>query len=175
MLHLSAQPGEGPALFDFDSLRNEVSAAYEKDIVQAGKEAQLVILVSFLVTFGLVRLITHSIRDDRFKRILRNVQTSGGLHIHHLVPGIILLLVSGYLGIGLSNDVSENFVAILFGIGAALTLDEFALWLHLEDVYWAKQGRDSIDAVIITATIIAIGLIGNNFFLDFARAIRHAF
>ena len=162
-------------MFDVDRLTHDVSAAYDRDIVQAGKEAQLVILVTFLVTFGLVRLITHSIRADRFKRVLRNVQTSGGLHIHHLVPGIILLLVSGYLGIGLSNDVSEKFVAILFGIGAALTLDEFALWLHLEDVYWAKQGRDSIDAVIITATIIAIGLIGNNFFIDFGRAIGHAF
>src|SRR6188472_199918 len=96
-------------VFDFDRLEHDVSAAYEKDIIQAGKEAQLVILVSFLVTFALVRLITHSIRDDRFKRVLRNVQTSGGLHIHHLVPGIILLLVSGYLGIGLSKDVSENF------------------------------------------------------------------
>jgi hypothetical protein len=91
------------------------------------------------------------------------------------VPGIILLLVSGYLGIGLSEHVSENLVAILFGIGAALTLDEFALWLHLEDVYWAKQGRDSIDAVVIMATIIAIGLIGNNFFLDFFRAFFRAF
>lgn len=162
-------------MFDFDSLRRDVSAAYEKDILQSGKEAQLVILITFLATFALVRLITHSIRADRFKHLLRNVQTSGGLHIHHLVPGIILLLISGYLGIGLSNNISENFVAILFGIGAALTLDEFALWLHLEDVYWAKQGRDSIDAVVIMATIIAIGLIGYTFFLDFARAIFRAF
>jgi len=162
-------------VFDFESLTHDVSAAYDKDIVEAGKEAQLVILVTFVVTFALVRLITHSIRADRFKHLLRNVQTSGGLHIHHLVPGIFLLLISGYLGIGLSAHVSENYIAILFGIGAALTLDEFALWLHLEDVYWAKQGRDSIDAVIIMATIIAIGLIGNNFFHDFFRAFVRAF
>jgi hypothetical protein len=162
-------------VFDFDSLTHDVSAAYDKDILQAGKEAQLVILITFLATFALVRLITHSIRADRFKHLLKNVQTSSGLHVHHLVPGIILLLISGYLGIGLSAHVSENLVAILFGIGAALTLDEFALWLHLEDVYWAKQGRDSIDAVVITATIIAIGLIGNNFFLDFFRAFWRAF
>jgi hypothetical protein len=62
-------------------------------------------------------------------------------------------------------------MAMLFGIGAALTLDEFALWLHLEDVYWAKQGRDSIDAVVIMATVLALGVLGHPFFTGVARAL----
>jgi len=162
-------------MFDFGRFADDVSGAYQRDIVRAGKEAELLILITFLTTFAIVRLITHAIRDDRFKRVLRNVQTSGGLHIHHLVPGIILLILSGYLGIGLAADVDRNIAAVLFGIGAALTLDEFALWLHLEDVYWAKEGRDSIDAVVIVATILGIGLLGNAFFIDLGRFVLHLF
>lgn len=162
-------------MFDLGRFADDVSAAYQRDIVQAGKEAQFLILVTFLTTFTIVRLITHAIRADRFQHVIRNVQTKGGLHIHHLVPGIILLIFSGYLGIGLAGDVSINFAAVLFGIGAALTLDEFALWLHLEDVYWAKEGRDSIDAVVIVATILGIGLMGNAFFVDVGRFVLHLF
>lgn len=155
-------------MFDISRFTHDIAAAYDRHIEAAGKEAQFIILVAFLVTFGVVRLITHAIRRGRFG--LRNIQTSGGLHIHHLVPGILLLLISGYLGIGLGDRVSTPFVALLFGIGAALTLDEFALWLHLEDVYWAKQGRDSIDAVIIMATLLAIGVLGHPFFTVAGRA-----
>ena len=149
-------------VFDISRFTHDIAAAYDRHIEAAGKEAQFIILVAFLLTFGIVRFITHAIRRGRFG--LRNIQTFGGLHIHHLVPGILLLLLSGYLGIGLGGRVSIPFTALLFGIGAALTLDEFALWLHLEDVYWAKQGRDSIDAVIIMATLLAIGVLGHPFF-----------
>ena len=153
----------------FDRFTHDIATAYDRHIEATGKEAQFIILLAFLVTFAIVRLITHAIRRGRFG--LRNIQTAGGLHIHHLVPGIILLLVSGYLGIGLHDRVPIELVALLFGIGAALTLDEFALWLHLEDVYWAKQGRDSIDAVVIVATLLALGLLGRPFFADVGRAI----
>jgi hypothetical protein len=153
---------------DFNRFTHDIAVAYDRHIEAADKEAQFIILVAFLVTFGIVRLITHAIRRGRFG--LKNIQTSGGLHIHHLVPGIILLLVSGYLGIGLGDRVPIELMALLFGIGAALTLDEFALWLHLEDVYWAKQGRDSIDAVVIVATLLAIGVLGHSFFEVVGRA-----
>ena len=152
-----------------DRFTHDIASSYDRHIEAADKEAQFIILVAFLVTFAIVRLITHAIRRGRFG--LRNIQTAGGLHIHHLVPGIILLLVSGYLGIGLGDRVPIELMALLFGIGAALTLDEFALWLHLEDVYWAKQGRDSIDAVVIVATLLAIGVLGRPFFVDAGHAI----
>ena len=64
----------------------------------------------------------------------------GGLHLHHLVPGIILVIVTGYLSNAVHLRAARTTVAIFFGIGAALTLDEFALWLHLKDVYWTGRG-----------------------------------
>ena len=143
-------------------LAQDVSDVYQREIVDADKQPQLFILLSFLVTFGAVRFITHSIRAGRFKGVFRNV-SSGGTHLHHLVPGILLLLLSGYLGIGLAPEYHREPHAILFGIGAALTLDEFALWLHLEDVYWAKEGRQSVDAVVIAATVFGLGVLGWGF------------
>jgi hypothetical protein len=83
-----------------------------------------------------------------------NVQTSSGLHIHHLVWGIVTMMLCGFLGFAIQpHGFWLDLVAALFGIGAGLTLDEFALWLHLDDVYWTEEGRSSIDAVIVAATI----------------------
>jgi hypothetical protein len=152
----------------------DLQEAYRVEIVDADKQPQFFILLSFLVTFGLVRFITHSIRAGRFKRVFRNMSTGGGTHLHHLVPGILLLLVSGYLGIGLAPEYHREPHAILFGIGAALTLDEFALWLHLEDVYWAKEGRQSVDAVVIAATVIGLGVLGSGFWVEIGRVIGDA-
>jgi hypothetical protein len=145
-----------------------VTDAYRIGIVEAGKEAQLVILISFLVTFATVRIITHAIRAGRWTGLFHNVHTKGGTHLHHLVPGIFLLLISGYVGIAVAPSVHRSVWAVLFGIGAALTLDEFALWLHLADVYWAKQGRASIDAVVIAASLVALGILGWGFWADLA-------
>ncbi len=157
----------------FEELTTGVVNAYRHEIVDADKQPQLFMLVSFLVTFATVRFITHAIRAGRYKRVFRNV-SAGGTHFHHLVPGILLLLVSGYLGIGLAPDYHREPHAILFGIGAALTLDEFALWLHLKDVYWAREGRQSVDAVIVMATILGLGLLGASFWLELVRVIADA-
>ena len=136
---------------------------YQRDIVDPGKQPQLLILVAFLVTFIIVRLITHAIRSRRFS-FLHDVSRDG-THIHHLVWGILLLLIAGYLSIALRPSTAREPLAVLFGVGAALTLDEFALWLHLEDVYWAKEGRASVDAVIITAVIFGLVVTGLPFWL----------
>jgi hypothetical protein len=148
-----------------------VGDLYQRDIVDAGKVPQFLILLSFLVTFLAVRFITHSIRDKRFRRIFRNVSGKGGRHIHHLVWGILLLLITGYLALTFDPDRVRGLLAVLFGIGAALTLDEFALWLNLEDVYWAKQGRTSVDAVIVFATLVGIFMLGIQFWIDVGREI----
>jgi hypothetical protein len=89
----------------------------------------------FLITFGVVRVITYSIRYQRI-RVFHNVTDEGGLHIHDLVPGIIMVLVSGYLGLVLTKSPPTALVDIVFGVGAALVLDEFAPWLCLADVNW---------------------------------------
>lgn len=114
-----------------------VSSAYQEQIVDQGNQPLLFMLLAFGATFGITRFITHSIRSQRFSW-LGNVET-GDVHIHHLVWGILLLLVAGVLGIVVQPALEVT--AVVFGIGAALTLDEFALWLHLDDVYWSEQGR----------------------------------
>ena len=158
-------------MLDIGRLGHDLATAYTHHILDAGKQPQAIMLVSFLVTFATVRVITHAIRAGRWHRVLHNVGTPGGTHLHHLVPGILLLLVSGYLGIGLGPEVHRDAFAVMFGIGAALTLDEFALWLHLEDVYWAREGRQSVDAVVIAATTATLVLLGWPFWLDTGRAL----
>jgi len=117
--------------------------------------------VSFFLTFAGVRAVVfailHHIPPFHFIE-------QGGRHIHHLVFGIIILLGVGYgwlADIGTGEDDSSlllsRLMSILYGVGAALTLDEFALWLNLKDVYWSPQGRSSIDAVILFGALLAAG------------------
>jgi hypothetical protein len=130
---------------------------------------------SFLASFGGVRLITMSIKAGRgpFRDI-----APGGRHIHHLVWGILLLLGIGYawlIQLGTGVDEQRRWMrstALLFGVGSALTLDEFALWLHLEDVYWTDKGRASIDAVITFASLLSLGLWGEPFWRLTFRYLR---
>jgi hypothetical protein len=96
-----------------------------------------------------------------------SVTTKGGLHLHHLVWGIVLILVSGFLNFVLRpSSPGLEILAAAFGVGAGLTLDEFALWVHLEDVYWSTEGRASIDAVVVAA------LLGGLIVLGIARRLR---
>jgi hypothetical protein len=133
-----------------------VRTDFDAQIVDTGDLPSLLLLISFGATFGITRFITHSIRSDRFPW-LGNIE-AGDTHIHHLVWGICLLLVSGLLAIAVQPPLSVT--AIVFGIGAALTLDEFALWLHLDDVYWSEQGRQSIDAVIVFGIVVGFMVLG---------------
>lgn len=108
--------------------------------------SQLLILLSFLFTFLISRLTVYLGNSLG----LPSPNVFNGLHVHHLVPGIFLILISGYIGLSYwKNQKLRWLMAVLFGIGAALTVDEFALWLYLSDVYWEKQGRLSIDTFII--------------------------
>jgi len=119
--------------------------------------------LGFLVTFAIVRVITHLIRAGVGP--FHNV-SSGGLHIHHLVWGILLLLVVGYVWLvqeGISASRLGRLTAFAFGVGAALTLDEFALWLTLQDVYWQGAGRESLDAIAIFGSLLSVGIWGGPF------------
>jgi hypothetical protein len=146
---------------------NEIGDLYQRHIVDVGRQAHLVVFVSFLLTFAAVRFITYSIRAGRF-RIFHNV-SAGGTHIHHLVWGILLLMATGYVAIAYDPTSNREALALLFGAGAALTMDEFALWLNLTDVYWTQKGRESIDAVIITAAVLAIFTVGAQFWISAAE------
>jgi hypothetical protein len=121
--------------------------------------------VSFFFTFLAVRLlvksITHHVGPFGYVEL-------GGRHIHHLVWGILLLLASGYAAVaeyGRGDTpisiLGSRLIALSYGIGAALTLDEFALWLNLDAAaYWSREGRESIDAVVLFGALLAIGTWG---------------
>ena len=129
-----------------------------------GRAALLFMLVAFVATFAVTRLVVRLIRSGRGP--FGNVAV-GEVHVHHLVPGIFLLLVSGVVEfLAVPHGLVRNIVAAVFGMGAALTLDEFALWLHLSDVYWAEEGRKSVDTVVGVAALGGIGLLVSN---PFAR------
>jgi len=127
----------------------------------------------FVVTFAIVRLVTYLIRNGTGP--MHNV-TVGTLHVHHLVWGILLLILVSYvwlLEVGVGSSWVASLTAIAFGVGAALTLDEFALWLNLQDVYWERQGRESIDAILIFAGLLSVGFWGWPFFRALVRLERH--
>jgi hypothetical protein len=124
--------------------------------------------VSFLVTFAGVRILVHRIvnHQSHFQWVVVH-----GMHIHHLVWGILILLLVGYgwlLDLGRSHSPMSIFFSRLmsvgYGAGAALTLDEFSIWLDLDpDAYWS-HGRLSIDAVILFGGLLAVGAWGAPFF-----------
>jgi hypothetical protein len=142
----------------------EPRSLYGKHFDDRRKERRLLSAGSFFTTFGAVRLITHAIRAERGP--FRNI-TPGGRHIHHMTFGIVGLLVVGYLWmleIGVTEGRSASrLTALAYGSGAALTLDEFALWLNLEDDYWTTKGRESIDAVALFGSLLALSAIGRGF------------
>jgi len=148
-----------------------IGNAYQDGIAEPGKEPALFMLLAFLLSFGFIRTSAHMIRAQ-VSWWPGNVETKSGTHVHHLVWGILLLLSMGYLGI--STDLESpwfEFVAIAFGIGMGLTLDEFALWLNLQDVYWSDKGRQSIDAVIVTTALLVIALLGLEFWIAVWEAV----
>jgi hypothetical protein len=120
-----------------------------------GRGTAFLVLSAFLITFVFIRTSARLIRNPNVTWWPGNVE-SGGLHIHHLVWGICLVLMAGFLGFAADlNRPWWHLAAIAFGVGAGLTIDEFALWLYLRDVYWSQQGRLSVDAAVI-ATVFAL-------------------
>jgi hypothetical protein len=152
------------------TLGRDVRSLYEKHFCDRRRERQLLSTGSFFVTFATVRGITHAIRAERgpFKNI-----TPGGRHIHHMTFGIAGLLSVGYLWlleIGTNEQRwASQATSIVYGSGAALTLDEFALWLNLEDDYWTKQGRESIDAVVLFGSLLSLSVVGRGFLAELLR------
>jgi hypothetical protein len=130
------------------TLKIQSSAALDT----ADQRAGLILLGSMLLSFGFIRFSTRMIRAE-VSWWPGNV-TPGGLHIHHLVFGIVFMMVAGFVAFAVEpGSPWLEIAAGLFGVGMGLTLDEFALWLHLEDVYWAEEGRSSVDAVVFAAII----------------------
>jgi len=134
---------------------------FTETIVETGRLPLFCFLCSFLVAFLFIRFSVRMIRAQ--VRWWPGNVTPGGMHIHHMVFGLVMMLVSGFVLIAVADVVTPVptiICASLFGIGAALVLDEWALILHLSDVYWSQAGRSSVDAVFVAFTITCFFLLG---------------
>ncbi|EKX69282.1 hypothetical protein Sipo8835_12725 [Streptomyces ipomoeae] len=132
---------------------------WERNVVEPGKLPLLVALAAFVLTFLITRVITRLIRAG--KGPFRNVSGAGGVHIHHVVPGVVLTVAGGFGSVASDgHGLGALISAALFGMGAGLVLDEFALILHLDDVYWTEQGRKSVEVVAVTAALVGLMLGG---------------
>ena len=126
--------------------------------LQPGPGAAFVVLVAFLVSFLAIRTSARLTRSVSWWP--GGVETDG-VHIHHLVWGIVLMLLCGFLAFAAPLAAPWwHLIAIGFGVGAGFTLDEFALWVRLEDVYWAEEARASFDAVVCTVAFGGLVVIG---------------
>lgn len=126
----------------------------------SGQRGGFLVLAGFLGGFLFIRTSARMIHAE-VSWWPGNVETKSGLHIHHLVWGIVTLMLAGFLTIALEPASPwRELLALAFGIGCGLTLDEFALWLRLDDVYWKSEGRSSVDAVIVATVIGAMVVTG---------------
>jgi hypothetical protein len=136
-----------------------ISGEFQREIVDPGRLAAFLFFVALLGTFAFIRTSTHMIRAQ-VSWWPGNVSV-GGTHVHHLVWGICAMMIFGYVGIVLQPDSPwREIVTVFFAIGMGLTLDEFALWLDLKDVYWQKEGRKSVDAMIIAGCLAGMVVVG---------------
>lgn len=134
---------------------------FQREIIDNDRLALFFCFLAFVVTFVVTRVITRMIRAGRgpFKN---NVSTSG-LHVHHAVPGIILLVIGAFVSVATGSEVPwAEIAAVLIGVGTSLVLDEFALILHLQDVYWADEGRISVEMVSLAIGCLGLVLVGVN-------------
>ncbi|WP_406115607.1 hypothetical protein [Streptomyces sp. NBC_01014] len=131
---------------------------WDRNIVEPGKLPLTLALLSFVLSFLIARTVARLIRAGRGP--FRNV-TPGGMHIHHVVPGVVLVVIGGFGAVTSgTRGWGAAVCAVLFGSGAGLVLDEFALLLHLNDVYWSEQGRRSVEIVVLTVALVGLVLGG---------------
>jgi hypothetical protein len=134
---------------------------FDSRILAPGRLPLFCFFMAFIMTFLCTRLSVRLIRAERNLRFLRNV-IAGDVHIHHVVFGVVLMVCAGISSFAIpgTHRAAYAVAAALLGIGAALVLDEFALILHLRDVYWTKEGRASVDAVFVAIALTGLLLLG---------------
>ena len=146
------------------ALATRIAVVYGKEIRDVGQELRLLGTLAFLLTFVATRVVTHTLLEASGGGIV-----VGSLHVHHVVFGLLILLASGVIDL---TGRAPRIRAALFGVGAALVLDEFALILNLADVYWAPQGRESIDAIVMFAALLLFVVLGGGFWRAAWRELR---
>lgn len=132
-----------------------------ENLVQHEEQGFFLVLCGFLLSFAFIRTSARLMRSPKVPWWPGSVVSDSGVHLHHLVWGIVTMMIAGSLGfLAFGRSPHTEILAFFFGVGAGLTIDEFALWVHLEDVYWAEEGRSSIDAVVIAAAAMFLVLLG---------------
>ena len=138
-----------------------LSDFWQDQLVADGKQGLFLVLVGFILSFSFIRMSTRLMRSPRVPWWPGSVVSESGVHVHHLVFGIVTMMIAGVVGFtALGESPYLEICALVFGIGMGLTIDEFALWVYLEDVYWAEEGRSSIDATVIAASAMMMILLG---------------
>ena len=167
--------GSFAAIVSHSHLKN----VYERRFLESRHERLFLASFGFFTTALVVRAITIAIHHDigPFHDV-----SMRGRHIHHLVWGILLLLLVGYswlvevgTGAASSSQWMGRLTSMLFGVAAALTLDEFALWLNLRDVYWDREGRESYEALALFGGLLAVGVFGWKFWRGVAKELAGFF
>jgi hypothetical protein len=134
---------------------------WNDQILAEEKQALFMVLAGFLLSFAFIRMSTRLMRSPRVPWWPGSVVSESGVHVHHLVFGIVTMMTAGSVGFAVLGDSPwSEICAFLFGVGAGLTIDEFALWVYLDDVYWSEEGRVSIDATVIAAAAMGLILLG---------------
>lgn len=134
---------------------------WNDQILAEEKQGLFLVLVGFILSFAFIRMSTRLMRSPKVPWWPGSIVSESGVHLHHLVFGIVTMMISGTVGFTVLGDSPyAEICAFAFGVGAGLTIDEFALWIYLEDVYWSEQGRVSIDATVIAAAAMGLILLG---------------
>ena len=138
-----------------------LSDFWNDQILAEEKQGLFLVLAGFILSFAFIRMSTRLMRSPKVPWWPGSVVSESGVHLHHLVFGIVTMMISGAVGFTVLGDGPwAEICALAFGIGAGLTIDEFALWIYLDDVYWAEEGRVSIDATVIAAAAMGLILLG---------------
>ncbi len=128
------------------------------EVVGAQKGPLLLSFVAFVVTFVATRTITRMIRSGRGPF---HTLSSGGVHLHHSTPGMVLLVAGAFTAVGAAGRAPWSYLAaLLVGVGASLVLDEFAMIFHLQDVYWSEEGQLSVNMVTLAAACVGLAVVG---------------
>lgn len=159
-------------LFALIFSRGRLRTIYSERLEDSNRENLFLASVGFFTALAVVRGLTLAIHYHigPFHDVMLR-----GRHIHHLVWGILLLLLTGYGWLTQATSVPwvARLVAMLYGAGSALTLDEFALWLNLRDVYWGREGRESFEALALFAGLLGIGIFGRPLFKGLIKDAPH--
>jgi hypothetical protein len=138
-----------------------ISDFWKHQLVDHGRQYLFLVFVGFIGSFGFIRLSARLMRSPRVPWWPGSVVSESGVHLHHLVWGITMMMGAGVISFALlSSGWWYEACAFVFGVGMGLTIDEFALWIHLDDVYWSREGRSSIDASLIAAAFMGLILVG---------------